>query len=200
MSLDREEADTMLREVVLGERSEQDPVWRQALAAFPELRERVAALRSVQRDLDALPDDAAAVARAAAGASTPADRAAVGAVLQPQRHRTAGVLVAAALVAVALLALFWPRGAPPSGPLGTGGQATVELVGGRYRVLHLEQLTGGARYRLLLTIDGARFADQTFADHEIQLPETWQTALIAANSASLQIFAGDAALPPIRIK
>lgn len=190
----------MLREVVLGERSEQDPGWRQALAAFPELRERAAALRSVQRDLDAMPDDAAAVARAAAGASTPADRAAVGAVVQPQRHRTTRALVAAALVAIALLALFWPRQGSQSGPLGTGGRATVELVDGRYRVLHLEPLTGGARYRLLLTIDGTRFADQTFADHEIQLPETWQTALIAATSASLHVFAGDVALPTMRIK
>lgn len=200
MSPDRERADAMLREVVLGERRDDDREWLAAVAAFPELRQRAAALRAVQRELDAMPDDAAAVARAAAAQVSPADRAAVAGALDPRRRRTIWPLLLAALVALALLVQFWPRANPASGPLGPGSPATVELVDGHYRVRRLEPLAGGARYRLILTIDGARFAEQTFEGHEIELPEPWHTALRTASSATLLILAGDVALPTVRIK
>lgn len=201
MSPDRTHAEALLQAVVLGERRADDADWLAALAAFPDLRQRAADLQATQAALDWSDEDAAAIAAAAAGQATAADRAALAAAPLPRRVRPfRGLWLLAAALALAVGVAFWPRPAAPDGPLGPTPRVTVEPSGGRYRVLHLAELSGGARYVLRLTIDGKPLPVQSFDGPAIEFPEPWQTAVDGATTATLQVFAGDVSVAVLPIK
>ncbi len=199
-SPEREQAEAMLRELLLGDRPDDDPAWQRARAAFPDLDRRAAELRATQRDLDLLPDDAAPVAARVAGTATAADRRLVAASVRSRHPLPPWALLLAALAAIVVLVQLWPQRDEPTGMLGDGEPIVLESVDGRYHLRNLEELHGGARYLVRLTIDGARFASQTFETRDIELPESWHDAISKATSASVQVFAGDVALPAVRVK
>jgi len=192
----------LLQRVVAGDCPADAPEVQAAMARDPDFALRLRELLAVQRALDATDDDAATVERAATAVIPASDRARIAATFAPPLHRRWPWLlaVAAALVLVAMATWRRDPGVPAPADLGPSTAYTVRRVDDRLLVDELPALGPGQRYRVQLRCDGEIVAAISAMAAPIELPPAWTTAIAKAATARLEIFHGDALLPPHSLK
>jgi hypothetical protein len=172
------------------------------MARDPDFAGRLRELLAVQQALAGTDADAAAIERTAVAAITATDRERVAAVIAPPRRgRWPWLLAVAAALLLVALTTWWPDPpAPARNDLGPTSSFTVRRVDDRLRVDELPALEPGRRYRLQLRCDGEIVATISSTSAPIELPPAWTTAIAKAATARLEIFVGDALLPPHSLK
>lgn len=200
--MDEARLQTLLQQVVAGDCPPDAPEVQAAMARDPDFAAQLRELLAVQRALDGTDDDAATVEGAATAAITATDRARIAATFAPPPHRRWPWLLAVAAALVLAAMATWRRdpAVPAPADLGPSTAYTVHRVDDRLLVDELPALGPGQRYRVQLRCDSEIVAAISATAAPIELPSAWTTAIAKAATARLEIFLGDALLPPHSLK
>jgi len=184
--------ERLLQDLLCGDVSEHDAGVAARLAAAPQLRTRLDALRAAERELAGLADVPPALRAAARGLAADDDRSRLAAAMRARRPvwrrgRVAAFALVGLAAAVLLVFLIGGERAPVDGRLGGAAAVTLQQRDGHRTLVIADALPPGTSYALRLDLADGTSLTATGDARTWQLPDAWNEAIRRARAGTLTV-------------